>query len=168
MGELGIPLLAAHFAVFWFSQSSNVTPPVCMAAFAGASIAQANPYETGFHAMRFSAFLYLMPFMFVYTPMLMPNGLTVEVVYSWIVLFCAVLPFAAGMTGYFYGNLSYWQRGVLIVSAALLVFPNVAADVIAIMLLLAIAVPQYLRSRQTGAQNGGTALPEHTVGPGLK
>ena len=68
MGEMGVPLLAAHFTAFWYSQSSNVTPPVCVAAFAGAGIAGGRPYATGFNAMRFSAYLYVMPFLFVYTP----------------------------------------------------------------------------------------------------
>src|SRR3546814_4057593 len=60
---MGIPLIAAHMTAFWYSQSSNVTPPVCMAAFAGSAIAGAHPYKTGFQAMRFSSYLYVMPFM---------------------------------------------------------------------------------------------------------
>ena len=114
LGELGVPLMAAHLSVFWFSQSSNVTPPVCMAAFAGASIAEAGPYRTGFTAMRFSAYLYLMPFMFVYTPILMPEGLTGEVIYTWIILFGAVVPFAAGMTGQLFGPMPAYQRVALV------------------------------------------------------
>ncbi|MBI1988548.1 MAG: TRAP transporter fused permease subunit [Betaproteobacteria bacterium] len=151
MGAMGIPLLAAHFSVFWFSQSSNVTPPVCMAAFAGASIAGAHPYSTGFHAMRFSSYLYVMPFMFVYSPILMPNGFNADVLYCWLILFMSVIPFAAGAMGYFCGNLNIVQRTVMIVSACLFIFPSAAADVVGIVLFLAVAIPQYLKSKRAAA-----------------
>jgi TRAP transporter 4TM/12TM fusion protein len=148
MAQMGIPLIAAHFAVFWFSQSSNVTPPVCMAAFAGAGIAGAHPYNTGFHAIRFSSYLYMMPFMFVYSPILMPNGFNMDVVYCWVILFLSVVPFAAGAMGYFFGNLSVVQRTLLIVAAFLFIFPSGTADAVGSVLLLAVAVPQYIRWRR--------------------
>jgi len=148
MAEIGIPLVAAHFCVFWFSQSSNVTPPVCMAAFAGASLAGAHPYSTGFHAMRFSAYLYIMPFMFVYSPILMPNGFSAQVVYCWTILFLSVLPFAAGAMGYLFGPLRLLQRVLLLVAAFLFIFPLALADAIAAGLCLLVGVPQYLRWRR--------------------
>ena len=148
MGQMGIPLIAAHFAVFWFSQSSNVTPPVCMAAFAGAGIAGAHPYRTGLHSVRFSSYLYVMPFMFVYSPILMPNGFSVEVLYSWVILFLSVIPFAAGAMGYLFGQLNAVQRGMLIVSAFLFIFPLGIVDIVGIALFLVVLIPQYQRSRK--------------------
>src|SRR3546814_10207815 len=50
---MGVSALAAHMLVFWYSQSSNISPPVCMAAFAGASIAKSDPMRTGFTALQF-------------------------------------------------------------------------------------------------------------------
>lgn len=143
LGEMGVPLIAAHLAVFWFSQSSNVTPPVCMAAFAGASIAKAHPYSTGFQAMRFSSYLYLMPFMFVYTPILMPDGITLKVLYTWAILFFSALPFAAGVTGYLFGDLIVPERIGLVVGAALLVFPSGIADTVAAIIIIAVAARRY-------------------------
>ncbi len=151
MGQMGIPLIAAHFAVFWYSQSSNVTPPVCMAAFAASAIAEAHPYATGFHAMRFSSYLYVMPFMFVYTPILMPNGFNADVLYCWLILFLSVIPFAAGAMGYLYGHVNIVQRAVLIVSACLFIFPSGIADIVGGALFLVVAVPQYLKSRRAAA-----------------
>lgn len=148
MHEIGIPLLAAHFCVFWFSQSSNVTPPVCMAAFAGASIANAHPYTTGLHAMRFSAYLYIMPFMFVYSPILMPNGFNSEVLYCWIILFLSAFPFAAGAVGYLFGHINPLQRACLIVAALLFIFPNAGADAVGLTLLGVVAVPQFIKWRR--------------------
>jgi TRAP transporter 4TM/12TM fusion protein len=147
MGQMGIPLLAAHLTAFWYSQSSNVTPPVCMAAFAGAGIAGSNPYKTGLHAMRFSSYLYLMPFMFVYTPMLMLDGFSYKVVISWMTAFVSAIPFGAGAIGYLYGKLTILQRFVLIVSSLFLLHPSFLTDGIGLLLFATIALPQILKER---------------------
>jgi TRAP-type uncharacterized transport system fused permease subunit len=54
--------------VYWLSQDSNITPPVCIAAFAGATIAKANPWLTAINSFKFAKFLYLAPFLFGYVP----------------------------------------------------------------------------------------------------
>jgi len=66
--ELGVSPIAAHMVVYWLSQDSNITPPVCIAAFAGATIAKANMWKTAFNAFKFAKFLYLGPFLFAYVP----------------------------------------------------------------------------------------------------
>ena len=66
--HLGVNELAAHMIVYWLSQDSNISPPVCIAAFAGATIAKANMWRTAFAAFKFGKFLYLAPFLFGYVP----------------------------------------------------------------------------------------------------
>jgi TRAP transporter 4TM/12TM fusion protein len=66
--HLGVNEVAAHMIVYWLSQDSNITPPVCIAAFAGATIAKANMWKTAFSAFKFAKFLYLSPFLFGYVP----------------------------------------------------------------------------------------------------
>ena len=66
--ELGVNPIAAHMIVYWLSQDSNITPPVCIAAFTGATIAQADMWKTAFSAFKFAKFLYLAPFLFGYVP----------------------------------------------------------------------------------------------------
>ncbi|MBI9078507.1 MAG: TRAP transporter fused permease subunit [Pseudodesulfovibrio sp.] len=66
--HLGVNEVAAHMIVYWLSQDSNITPPVCIAAFAGATIAKANMWLTAFTAFKFAKFLYLAPFLFAYVP----------------------------------------------------------------------------------------------------
>ncbi len=66
--HLGVNEIAAHMIVYWLSQDSNITPPVCIAAFAGATIAGANMWRTAFSAFKFAKFLYLGPFLFGYVP----------------------------------------------------------------------------------------------------
>ncbi len=66
--HLGVNEIAAHMIVYWLSQDSNITPPVCIAAFAGATIAKANMWRTAFAAFKFAKFLYLGPFLFGFVP----------------------------------------------------------------------------------------------------
>jgi TRAP transporter 4TM/12TM fusion protein len=148
MGEMGIPLIAAHLTAFWYSQSSNVTPPVCMSVFAGAAIAHTHPYKTAIPAMRFSAYMYIMPFTFVYTPMLMLQGFSFDVVLTWATNFLSCIPFAAGMTGYFFGHINPLQRLMLLISAFLLIFPGIGTDATGLLLMGAVGAHQYLKEKK--------------------
>jgi TRAP-type uncharacterized transport system fused permease subunit len=66
--HLGVNPIAAHMIVYWLSQDSNISPPVCIAAFAGATIANAPMWATAFNAFRFAKFLYVAPFLFAFIP----------------------------------------------------------------------------------------------------
>ncbi len=68
LGDLGVPLLAAHMIVYWLSQDSNITPPVCVAAYAGAAIAGSDPWKTGWTSFKYAKLLYVMPILFAFTP----------------------------------------------------------------------------------------------------
>jgi len=72
--DLGVVLIAAHMIVYWFSQDSNITPPVCVAAYAGAAIAGADPWKTGWTAFKFAKLLYVMPLLFAFTPAILFEG----------------------------------------------------------------------------------------------
>ncbi|MBY4677309.1 TRAP transporter permease [Marinobacterium arenosum] len=115
-------LLSAHLIIFWLSQDSNVTPPVCLAAFAAAAIAHSRPMRTGFLSWRFAKGLYIVPLMIAYGPL--TSG-------SWDQM---LLAFAAGvfgiyalvgvLEGYLEGPLRWWQRLVLLAAAGLLLWPG--------------------------------------------
>ncbi|MGD9356197.1 MAG: TRAP transporter fused permease subunit [Chromatiales bacterium] len=77
--HLGVNLIAAHMIVYWLSQDSNITPPVCIAAFAGATIAKANMWKTAFTAFKFAKFLYLAPFLFGYVPAFSLDGSAADI-----------------------------------------------------------------------------------------
>lgn len=68
LAEMGVMIIAAHQIVYWLSQDSNITPPVCVAAYAGAAIAGSDPWKTGWTSFKFAKLLYVMPFLFAYTP----------------------------------------------------------------------------------------------------
>ncbi len=155
LGEMGAPLIAAHMAVFWFSQSSNVTPPVCIAAFAGAGIAQANPYSAGFHAIRFSAYLYVMPFMFVYTPVLMPDGFNMDVLHTWLGLLFATLPFAAAATGYLFGRIGMPERALLFLASIGLSIPDWRLSSLGLAVFAAVSLVGYMRKKSLTTSTEG-------------
>ncbi|MGO3770111.1 MAG: TRAP transporter permease, partial [Vreelandella alkaliphila] len=80
--EFGVPLLIAHLVVFWYSQDSNVTPPIALAGFAGAAIAGSKPMETGFQAWKFAKGLYLIPLFMVFNPEIIVGGPVPVVVWN--------------------------------------------------------------------------------------
>jgi len=84
--HLGVNVLAAHMIVYWLSQDSNITPPVCIAAFAGATIAKANMWKTAFSAFKFAKFLYLGPFLFGFVPGFSLQGTSMDIIKAFIII----------------------------------------------------------------------------------
>jgi len=80
LGDLGVPILAAHMIVYWLSQDSNITPPVCVAAYAGAAIAGSDPWKTGWTSFKYAKLLYVMPVLFAFTPSILFQAKPVQVV----------------------------------------------------------------------------------------
>ncbi len=98
--NLGVPLIAAHMIVFWLSQDSNITPPVCLGAFVAASIAAADPWKTGWTSFRFAKMLYVMPLLFAYTSILLTGSLQNTTWTMGAALF-GTIAFSAWTTGHF-------------------------------------------------------------------
>jgi TRAP transporter 4TM/12TM fusion protein len=84
--HLGVNPIASHMIVYWLSQDSNITPPVCIAAFAGATIAKANMWRTAFASFKFAKFLYLGPFLFGYVPGFSLEGSSMDIVKAYILI----------------------------------------------------------------------------------
>jgi len=103
--HLGVNEIAAHMIVYWLSQDSNITPPVCIAAFAGATIAKANMWKTAFSAFKFAKFLYLGAFLFGYVPGFTLNGSTMDIVKAFALIIIGTYGYTwllSGIwTGYF-------------------------------------------------------------------
>jgi TRAP-type uncharacterized transport system fused permease subunit len=80
LGDLGVPILAAHMIVYWLSQDSNITPPVCVAAYAGAAIAGSDPWKTGWTSFKYAKLLYVMPVLFAFTPSILFEAKPIKVI----------------------------------------------------------------------------------------
>lgn len=84
--HLGVNMIAAHMIVYWLSQDSNITPPVCIAAFAGATIAKANMWKTAFTSFKFAKFLYLGPILFGYVPGFSLDGSAMDIIKAFVLI----------------------------------------------------------------------------------
>ncbi len=98
-------LLTAHLIIFWLSQDSNVTPPVCLAAFAAAGIAGSKPMATGFQSWKIAKGLYIVPLMFAYTPLI--SGQWYEVLQIGIFALFGIYAINAIIQNYAEGPLGY-------------------------------------------------------------
>lgn len=148
--KLGILPLAAHFLLFWYSQTSNISPPVCLAAFVGAGIAKANPFKVGFNSLLFSAFIFIMPLLFVYSEILMPNGLNSNAISAMVSGFFATIPYAAAITGFYRAKLNWPLRVVLFIAAVCMIFPENFTDYVGFAIMIVIYVWQYIREKRKG------------------
>jgi TRAP transporter 4TM/12TM fusion protein len=97
--HLGVNEIAAHMIVYWLSQDSNITPPVCIAAFAGATIAKANMWKTAFASFKFAKFLYLGPILFGYVPGFSLNGSTWDIVKAFVLIFFGTYAYSWLLSG---------------------------------------------------------------------
>lgn len=145
---LGMTAIGAHFLLFWYSQTSNVSPPVCLAAFVGAGIADSHPYKTGFNALKFSAALIWLPLLFAYSDILMPNGFTFTAVWAMFGAAFATIPYAGGIAGYFYGEAKWYIRVLLLGVTVLAILPNYWSTAAAVVIFILVALYQKKFARQ--------------------
>jgi len=115
-------LLSAHMIIFWLSQDSNVTPPVCLTAFAAAAIAKTPPMATGLTAWRIAKGLYIVPLLFAYTPFLAGD--------FWLALWIfgygsiAVYSLAGAIEGFMEAPVSWPERALLATVGVFLLWPT--------------------------------------------
>ena len=112
--HLGVNEVAAHMIVYWLSQDSNITPPVCIAAFAGATIAKANMWRTAFSSFKFAKFLYMSPFLFGYVPGYSLQGGTMAIVKAFVLIILGTYAYAYIMSFHwgYYMNRKYFKKEV--------------------------------------------------------
>jgi len=97
--HIGVNPIAAHMIVYWLSQDSNITPPVCIAAFAGATIAKANMWKTAFTSFKFAKFLYLAPFIFGYVPAFSLDGSARDITITFVLVAVATYAYSWFLSG---------------------------------------------------------------------
>ncbi len=102
--HLGVNEIAAHMIVYWLSQDSNITPPVCIAAFAGATIAKANMWLTAWFAFKFAKFLYLAPFLFGYVPAFSLDGSASDIAIAFVLIALGTYLYSWLLSGIWIGS----------------------------------------------------------------
>ena len=147
--ELGLALITAHMIIFWLSQSSNVTPPIALAAFAGAGIAGAAPMRSAVEAFKLANGLFVIPLMMAYSPLLLTSELGwLPVLGAAVVTMTMIIAVAVCVEGYLFTEVAKVSRWASLLVAGLLVYPNDVSHVAGLVLAAAVFAKNYLDSRQ--------------------
>ncbi|MBY8255911.1 TRAP transporter permease [Vibrio fluvialis] len=137
---VGLALLSAHLIIFWLSQDSNVTPPVCLTAFAAATIAKTPPMRTGLTAWKIAKGLYLVPLLIAYTQLIDWDPMTVITIGFFAIV--GTYAMIGAIEGFLEGPLNWPIRALLAVIGIALVWPNIPllARVVCVALFIAIFI----------------------------
>ena len=136
--ELGLALIVAHMIVYWFSQDSNVTPPVAFAAFAAAGIAGSKPMRSGVSAWKFAKGLYLIPFLMAYSALMALDGPVIDVVIAVVTGCVALAASAVAIEGFFLRRGMIVERLGLILAALLVMIAPEWTDLFQAVLSLGV------------------------------
>jgi TRAP transporter 4TM/12TM fusion protein len=141
--KLGVDKLVAHMFIFYFAVVSAITPPVALASFAAAGMAQADPWKTSWTALKMGLATFIVPFMFYYSPILLWKGSMAVIVQAAVSGCIGVWMLAGATEGWFGGRLVTPLRVLLFIGALCLIHPGTVTDLIG----LGIGVPLYLWQR---------------------
>ncbi len=162
LANFDIPVLVTHMFVFYFGLFANITPPVALAAFAGAGIAGGDPMRTGFQALKLSLAGFIVPFLFVYNPaMLMIDTTDIAVnarefaLPAWTTIISisftsvvGIIALGAAVEGYFKVALNWFWRIFLGIGALMMIVPETITDVIGMIMVAIAIVMNYLQAKK--------------------
>lgn len=126
--QLGAPKMGAHLFAFYYGVLGDLTPPVCISAFAAAGIANAPPMATGFAAWRTGIAAFIVPLMWLYNPQLLGYGPVVEILWTFFTAVIGIICLASGVVGYLFTRTNAGERIVLLLCSLLLIYPGVITD----------------------------------------
>ncbi|MBY7797891.1 TRAP transporter permease [Vibrio fluvialis] len=152
---VGLALLSAHLIIFWLSQDSNVTPPVCLTAFAAATIAKTPPMRTGLTAWKIAKGLYLVPLLIAYTQLIDWDPMTVITIGFFAIV--GTYAMIGAIEGFLEGPLNWPIRALLAVIGIALVWPNIPLLVRVVCVALFIAIFIYSGRRPNVAMKTASA-----------
>ena len=136
--KMGIPPIAAHLFIFYYGIIAAITPPVAIAAYAGASIAKEDPIKVGLTACRLGVGAYILPFMFAFGPALVLQGTPLEIAQSIVTAIVGISCLGMAFEGYIYkiGNVNVVSRVLLIAGALCLTIPGTVTDLVGLALVV--------------------------------
>ncbi len=150
--KMGVPDIAAHFFVFYFGIVADLTPPVALAAYAGAAIAQANPIKTAITSTKLAIGAFIVPYIFALNPAMLLIDTTIpEVIIICITSLVGMFAVSAALEGYILRPLPWYQRIVSLAGGLMLIYPGTVTDLIGIALFGVILVLQILANKKDKA-----------------
>ncbi len=147
--QMGVPILAAHMFVFYFGIIADVTPPVALAAYAGAGISGGNALKTGVNASKLAIAAFIIPYMFVLSPeLLLMYGLTASLALSLLTAIIGMVALSSSLIGYLAAPLKTFERIILAAGGLMLIKPGIETDLIGTAIFATILFLQ-LKSKST-------------------
>lgn len=148
--KLGVLPLAAHLFVFYYACLSTITPPIALAAYAGAGIAGASPFSVGFMAMRLALIAYIVPYFFVFQPVLILQGGFLNILFAFFTAILGCVAVGSALMGQMLGALSYPSRIFLFAGGLTLIKPGIYTDLFGMAVFGIILGFQLLRRKKGG------------------
>ena len=147
--QMGVPDIAAHFFVFYFGIVADLTPPVALAAYAGAAIGQANPMKTAFTATKLAIGAFIVPYVFALNPTMLFVGTQSgwEIVLIISTSLVGIFAVSAALEGYFVARMRWYERIVSVAGGLLLIYPGIVTDVIGLSLVALMVVIQIFKKK---------------------
>jgi len=152
--RMGVPVLAAHFFVFYFGIVADLTPPVALAAYAGAAIGQANPMKTALTATKLAIAAFIVPYVFALNPVMLFIDVTsvFEVVLIVITSIIGIFGISAALEGYILTNMNVVERIAAAAAGLMLIIPGAVTDIAGVILFAAVVLWQVLKVHQAKAK----------------
>ena len=150
---VGVDTLAAHFFVFYFGIVADITPPVALAAYAGAAIAKANPMKTGLNATKLAIAAFVVPYVFALSPQMLfiDVGSVFQVIQICITAVLGIFGVAVAMNGFIFRPANPVIRLLFLAGGLCMLIPESISDVVGIVLVAALCAYQYLGARRSGS-----------------
>lgn len=147
--QMHVPAIAAHMFVFYFGIIADVTPPVALAAYAGSAISGGNALKTGVNASKLAIAAFIIPYMFVMSPvLLMINATPVTLAVTLFTAVIGMIGLSASLIGYFIDNMSILERILLFVAGVLMIDPGMMTDIVGLIIFSILAVWQKKRKKK--------------------
>ena len=146
--RMGVPAIAAHFFVFYFGIVADLTPPVALAAYAGAAIAQGNPMKTALTSTKLAIAAFIVPYVFALNPAMLLVDTTVgEVILICITSLVGIFGVSAALEGYVGGHMPWYLRILSAVGGLLLIYPGLVTDTAGLLLVGLVLLVQFLANK---------------------
>ena len=148
--KMGIPVVAAHFFVFYFGIVADITPPVALAAYAGSAIAKSDPMKTGVNATKLAIAAFIVPYIFAYSPALLFENVSGwwEVTQICISALLGIFGIAAALNGHLYKKVPWYFRLLLVAGGLGMMIPGTLTDVVGLALVALVIVVQYWSAKR--------------------
>ena len=138
INQFGLDPIAVHMFVFYFGIVADITPPVCLAAYAGAGIAQANPFKSGVTAVKLAIAAFIIPYIFIYNPILVGVDVTlINMILAITTALIGMMALSSSMVGFFIRNSKMWERIALFIGGIFMITTAWMSNVIGIIIIVA-------------------------------